>query len=263
MIYVKMLYCVFYDLTHSLSSPYVCFFSSVCQSILKVLVSPNSWDAFRRVGGFTGLLSLVMDMEGALSDPPQTEVWRSLGQEQVLNLLFLTLHILALAVHLHTVNAYQFQIGGFYERLAEALLQLGCFQTGSPEQWKWDENTGPQTAGDKHTPGRSFHKFVELAEVPSSSTAQFQPSLSITLRICIRLISYLDHFATGTYSAVELNLGLGGEDKCDDYKDTQKRTACSPHGCLTSSPQCMEDTQGRSRNVASSISTVCPESQYR
>ncbi|XP_076019917.1 WD repeat- and FYVE domain-containing protein 4 isoform X2 [Genypterus blacodes] len=230
------------------------------QSILKVLESPNSWDAFRRVGGFTGLLSLLMDMEGALSDPPQREVWRTLGQKRVLNLLFLMLHSLASAVHLHTVNAHHFQIGGFYERLAEALLQLGCFQTGSTEPWKLDEYSGTGTAGDEHSSGRSFEEFVELAEVPSSSTTHVHPGLSKTLSICIRLISYLDNFATGTYSAGELNLGPGGEDKCDDGDNTQKTTACSPHGCLSSSPQ---DIHGRSRNVTSSISTVCSQSQYR
>uniref|UniRef100_A0A4W6C760 WDFY family member 4 n=1 Tax=Lates calcarifer TaxID=8187 RepID=A0A4W6C760_LATCA len=163
------------------------------QSVLKVLESPNSWDAFRRAGGFSGLLSLVIDMEGALSDPPQGEVWKCLGHQQLLDLLLLALHIMALAVHLHTVNAHHFETGGFYEKLAEALLQLGCFHTESPENVMWDGEVGscPRTA----------------------------PNLPVTLRTCIRLLSYLDQFATGTYTPQELNLGQEPEDGCDVDKE--------------------------------------------
>uniref|UniRef100_UPI003AAAFB81 WD repeat- and FYVE domain-containing protein 4 n=1 Tax=Centroberyx gerrardi TaxID=166262 RepID=UPI003AAAFB81 len=249
--------------------------TDLLQSVLKVLESPNSWDAFRRAGGFTGLLSLVVDMEGALSDPPQGAVWGSLGQQVVLDLLLLTLHILSLAVHLHPVNAHHFQNGGFYERLAEALLQLGCFQTEGSEPGNWDGNECycPKTAEDSQSHGRSFHQFVELAEAPvvppsPSTTPQSEPSLPLTLRTCIRLLSYLDQFATGTYSALDLN--LGAEDEHDREKETLN-VAAGPEGVYSGSPrvhvasdsQSMEDTQGRSRNTAFSISTVCSESQIR
>lgn len=241
---------------------------SVFQSVLKVLESPNTWDAFRRAGGFTGLLSLVIDMEGALSDPPQGEVWRSLGHQPLLDLLLHTLHILALAVHLHTVNAHHFETGGFYERLAEALLQLGCFHT---EKVKFDEEEGSclKTAEDDQSPGKSFHQFVVLAEAPealSSSSTTPQPSLPVTLRTCLRLLSYLDQFATGTYSPLELHLGQEPEDGC--HGDKEKLNGQAVHeGVYSRSPPVhlgsVEDTQGRSRNTAPSISTVCTESQYR
>lgn len=241
--------------------------------MLKVLESPNSWDAFRRAGGFTGLLSLAIDMEGALSDPPRGEVWKTLGHQPLLDLLLLTLHILALAVHLHTVNAHHFETGGFYERLAEALLQLGCFHTEGPEKEKFDgeEASRPKTAEDNQAPGKSFHQFVELAEAPEApsfaSTTQ-QPNLPVSLRTCIRLLSYLDQFATGTYSPQELNLGLEPEDGCDRDKlngptGQEEVYSRSPPVHLGSDPQSVEDTQGRSRNTAPSISTVCTESRYR
>ncbi|KAM4607468.1 WD repeat- and FYVE domain-containing protein 4 [Polymixia lowei] len=247
------------------------------QSILKVLESPNSWDAFRRAGGFTGLLSLVVDMEGALSDPPRAAVWATLGHQGVLDLLLLTLHILALAVHLHPVNAHQFQTGGFYEKLAEALLQLGCFQTQGPELENWDEAEGRRanTAEDKASHGRSFHQFVEVAEAPAvtsspSSTSHSGPMLPLTLQTCVRLLSYLDQFATGTYSPMELNFGLGSEDEKDGEKETLNGTsgpegvhAGSPSVHLASDPQSPEETPGRSKNTALSTSSVCPESHYR
>ncbi|XP_068423686.1 WD repeat- and FYVE domain-containing protein 4 isoform X1 [Clinocottus analis] len=243
------------------------------QSVRKVLESPNSWDAFRRAGGFTGLLSLVIDMEGALSDPPKGEVWMSLGHQPLLDLLLLTLHILALAVHLHTVNAHHFETGGFYERLAEALLQLGCFYAEGPEKETFHEVEGSclKTAEDNQSPGKSFHQFVEIAEAPEtpSSPSTMPPNLPVTLRTCIRLLSYLDQFATGTYSPLELNSELEQGDGC--VRDKEKGNGPAGHeGVYSGSPpvhsgsglQSPEDTHGRSRNTAPSISSVCTESQY-
>ncbi|XP_060895664.1 WD repeat- and FYVE domain-containing protein 4 isoform X1 [Labrus mixtus] len=237
------------------------------QSVLKVLENPNSWDAFRRAGGFTGLLSLVIDMEGALSHPPQGEVWQSLGHQPLLDLLLLTLHILASAVHLHIVNSHHFETGGFFERLAEALLQLGCFHTDSPEKETFD---GEEKATEgNQSPVKNFYQFVELSEAPeapSSPSTTPQPSLPLTLRTCVRLLSYLDQFATGTYSPRELYLGLQTEDGCDGDKDTLNSPA-GREGVHSGSPPVhlgsKEDTPGRSRSTAPSISTVCTESQYR
>uniref|UniRef100_A0A8B9LHN3 WDFY family member 4 n=1 Tax=Astyanax mexicanus TaxID=7994 RepID=A0A8B9LHN3_ASTMX len=98
----------------------------VLQSILKVLDNPNSWNAFRTAGGFNGLLSIVVDMEGALLEQP-LGVWASVSHSSLMELLLLTLHVVALVVHLHPVNAHFFHTTGHYEKLAEALLQLGCF----------------------------------------------------------------------------------------------------------------------------------------
>ncbi|XP_040905708.1 WD repeat- and FYVE domain-containing protein 4 isoform X2 [Toxotes jaculatrix] len=239
------------------------------QSVLKVLESPNSWDAFRRAGGFTGLLSLVIDMEGALSDPPQGEVWKSLGHQPLLDLLLLTLHIMALAVHLHPVNAHHFETGGYYERLAEALLQLGCFHTERPK-WEGEEGSCPQTAVDNQYPGKSFHQFVESAESAEAPSTTPLPNLPVTLRTCIRLLSYLDQFATGTYSPQELNLGLEPEDGCDADKEKLNGPAGhegaysgSPPDLFGSGPPSVAETQGRSRSTTPSVSTVCTQSQYR
>ncbi|XP_008289614.1 WD repeat- and FYVE domain-containing protein 4 isoform X2 [Stegastes partitus] len=242
------------------------------QSVLRVLESPNSWDAFRRAGGFTGLLSLVIDMEGALSDPPQGEVWKSLGHQPLLDLLLLTLHILALAVHLHTVNAHHFETGGFYERLAEAFLQLGCFHIEGPERARQevDKYSCPKIAERNHSPqppGKSFHQFVKLAEAPvapNSPSTTPQPDLPVTLRTCIRLLSYLDQFATGTYSPQESNLEKEPQDKCDGDKEKLNGPAWyeeSPNVRSGSDPQSMEDKQS-SRSTTSSSPSACTESQY-
>uniref|UniRef100_A0A3Q1F0J1 Alfy-like armadillo-like repeat domain-containing protein n=1 Tax=Acanthochromis polyacanthus TaxID=80966 RepID=A0A3Q1F0J1_9TELE len=221
------------------------------QSVLRVLESPNSWDAFRRAGGFTGLLSLVIDMEGALSDPPRGEVWKSVGHQPLLDLLLLTLHILALAVHLHTVNAHHFETGGFYERLADALLQLGCFHTESLEKERWDGEKcscpkAAESSQPPQSPGKSFHEFVELAEAPKSPSNTAQLHLPVTLRTCISLLSYLDQFATGTYAPQELNLELETEDEHDGDKEKLNGPTSdqgSPNVHSGSGPQSMEDKQ--------------------
>uniref|UniRef100_A0A3Q3BBW3 Alfy-like armadillo-like repeat domain-containing protein n=1 Tax=Kryptolebias marmoratus TaxID=37003 RepID=A0A3Q3BBW3_KRYMA len=205
----------------------LCLKRDLLQSVLRVLESPNSWEAFRKAGGFTGLLSLVVDMEGALSEPPTREVWKTLGHQQLLELLLLALHILALAVHLHDVNAHHFQAGGFYERLADALLQLGCFHTEALESEKWDEGkcSCPRTAEDNQASRKSFFQFVELAEATCCSTSP-QPNLPVTLRTCIRLLSYLDHFASGTYSP----RGLQPRQEPDNEYDEDKEKLHEPTG---------------------------------
>uniref|UniRef100_H2LYT8 Alfy-like armadillo-like repeat domain-containing protein n=1 Tax=Oryzias latipes TaxID=8090 RepID=H2LYT8_ORYLA len=195
------------------------------QSLQRVLENPNSWDAFRKAGGFTGLLSLVTDMEGALSDPPKGDVWRMLGHQQILELLLLTLHILALTVHLHTVNAHHFETGGFYDKLAEALLQLGCFHTDCPETENWDEQrcSFPKTAAEKQTPGRSFFEFVELADASvTNPSITPQPHLPVTLKACVRLLFYLEQFAIGTFFPQEFKFGQESCDGWDEETESQQ-----------------------------------------
>lgn len=234
-------------------------YCDVLQSVLNVLETPNSLDAFRRAGGFAGLLSLVVDMEGALSDPPQGDVWTSLGYQQLLDLLLLCLHILNLAVHHHTVNDHHFETGGFYEKLGEALLQLGCFhnenpQKDTPQEWA----THFKTSEDNRAPLKSFHQFVELSVNPgasSSSCSTSQLKLPPNLQTCIRLLSYLVQFATGTYSPLEL---LEVDAACNE--GLYSRSA-SVH--LRSGPQSVEDINKRCRDASPSISAISTEGQDR
>ncbi|XP_077351149.1 WD repeat- and FYVE domain-containing protein 4 isoform X2 [Festucalex cinctus] len=238
------------------------------QSMWKVLESPNSLDAFRRAGGFTGMLSLVLDMEGGLADPPRGEVWRSIGHQPLLDLLLLALRILASAVHLNRVNAHFFQTGGFYEKLAEALLELGCFHSDR-SRWVADEGCFIKTAEDHRPPGRSFYQFVELAEEAPSCHSSSSVKLPVTLRTCIRLLSYLDHFATGLYSPLDLNFALELGNACEGDRNKLNGTlayegmhSMSPAVHIGPVQQSVEDLQGTCRTTGSSISTVL-QSQSR
>lgn len=205
-------------------------------------------------------------MEGALADPPQEEVWRTLGYQPLLDLLLLTLHILALAVHLNVVNSYHFETAGLYEKLTEALLHLGCFHAKGQEKEKWcrEEDSCPNTAQDNQSPGKTFYQFVELAEAlkaPHLASTLPLPNLPVTLQTCVRLLSYLDQFSTGTYTPQDINWGLELGAKCEEDKDDINEAPCSRSATL--GLQFGEEMCGRSRSTAASISTVCTESEYR
>ncbi|KAL7877774.1 hypothetical protein SRHO_G00044170 [Serrasalmus rhombeus] len=202
------------------------------QSILKVLDNPNSWNAFRTAGGFNGLLSMVVDMEGALLEQP-LGVWASLSHGSLMELLLLALHTITLAVHLHTVNAHFFHITGHYEKLAEALLQLGCFCSGVPMEA--DMATYTQSYP------KTFQQFVEATESP-------RPLLPLPLQDCVRLLSFLEQFATGVTEAVDLCTGL---QEATEVEESQ----LSPPGPRAGD----EDFQSRIRNTALTISSGSTE----
>lgn len=159
------------------------------QSIMKVLENPNSWNAFRTAGGFTGLLSIVVDMEGSLLETPAGP-WASLSRQSLVELLLFTLHTIAFAVHIHPVNAHFFHTVGVCEKLGEALLHLGCFQKGDPVESDRDSSAY-----------RTFQQFVEAVEKPG-------PQLPAPLGDCVKLLGFLEQFATGVSLAADPCTGL-------------------------------------------------------
>lgn len=167
------------------------------QSIMKVLENPNSWNAFRTAGGFNGLLSIVVDMEGSLLEAP-AGMWASLSRQSLVELLLLTLHTIALAVHVHPVNGHFFYTTGVCEKLGEALLQLGCFQRGVPVETDKDSSDC-----------RSFQLFVDAVERP-------EPQLPPPLGDCVKLLGFLEQFATGVSLAADPCVGLQeNNDACE------------------------------------------------
>ncbi|XP_076831011.1 WD repeat- and FYVE domain-containing protein 4 isoform X2 [Brachyhypopomus gauderio] len=198
------------------------------QSILRVLDNPTSLNAFRTACGFNALLSMVVDMEGALLEQP-AGVWASVACRDLMDLLLLALHTVALAVHLNPINAHFFHAEGQYERLADALLRLGCFRGG------------PLAEDDAAADHRSFQQFVEVAE---------GPGLPAPLQNCVRLLSFLERFATGVCTAADPYPGL--------QEVGQRRETVSSHSSGEELVQ--EDFQGRVRNEALSLSSVSTES---
>ncbi|XP_042625050.1 WD repeat- and FYVE domain-containing protein 4-like isoform X1 [Cyprinus carpio] len=171
------------------------------QSIMKVLENPNSWNAFRTSGGFTGLLSIVVDMEGSLLEAP-TGPWASLSRQSLVELLLLTLHTLALVVHMHPVNGHFFHTTGVCEKLGDALMQLGCFQRGVPVE-----------TDNESSNCRTFKEFVEAAKRP-------EPQLPPPLGDCVKLLGFLVQFATGVNLVADPCAGLHDNNDADENQRT-------------------------------------------
>ncbi|KAI1894299.1 hypothetical protein AGOR_G00114390 [Albula goreensis] len=211
------------------------------QSVLKVLESPNSWNAFRTAGGFNGLLSLLVDMEGALREPP-AGVWASLCPNRVRNLILLCFHTIALAVHLHPVNAHFFHTTGHFQKMADALLQLGCFHEGEPEAPVVTDGRGADGEGSDRW--RTFYLLADAAENPGVR-------MPMPLRNCLRLLCFLDQFAMGTL--VTMDFPARREETSELPESMEEHTHPAPE----------EDFQGRIRSAANSISSVAGDYRNR
>ncbi|KAG2462959.1 WDFY4 protein, partial [Polypterus senegalus] len=183
------------------------------QSLLLVLETPKGWCAFRTAGGFNGLLSLIMDMEGALSVHP-SGLWATVDPEKTLHLILLTFQTIATAIHLDLANNYYFKVTDQYEKMAEALRLLGCFSQN--ENWS-SNNSLPS--------GRTFFQFVGIAANRKGSVDQ----MPLCLQHCVKLLYCLDKISRGIYqnvteiSEISEETVNGLDVRLDDY-DSQHNT---------------------------------------
>uniref|UniRef100_H0WV48 WDFY family member 4 n=1 Tax=Otolemur garnettii TaxID=30611 RepID=H0WV48_OTOGA len=152
------------------------------KSLLRILETAKGRAAFRVSSGFTGLLSLLSDLEGSLHEPP-LQAWGAISPSQTLELLLHTLGAVSAALHLDPVNSDFFRRNGLFEKLAEDLCLLGCF--GVPE-----EEQAPLGAGTD-TKTRPFADLLSAAFSPSTV---FPPRM----RSCLQILGFLDSMARGT-----------------------------------------------------------------
>lgn len=148
-----------------------------------------------------------------------------------MELLLLTLYTIAMAVHLHPVNAHYFHITNLYERLAEALLQIGCFLGGAPVDL------------DTSKDGRTFQEFLKLTECSGSP-------LPAPLQDCIRILDFLEQFGTGITMAVDL---------CAELKESTEIEENQQE--VTSHKRGEDDFHGQIRKAALTISSGTVESR--
>ncbi|XP_066548903.1 WD repeat- and FYVE domain-containing protein 4 [Amia ocellicauda] len=211
------------------------------QSVLKVLETPKGWNAFRTAGGFNGLLSIIVDMEGALNNK-RCGVWAAVDHNSIMDLILLTLHTIAVAIHLNPVNGHFFKSTGHYEKMAEAIFQLGCFQEADVV----DDSV-------ECTHWRMFHEFVETVQIS-------KVCWPLPLRDCIKLLDCLDQMARGTHVTMDFpDTSVAMADRCDVQlmeQDNRTNTSQSQH-------MGDHDFIGRIRSAASSVSSVANEYENR
>ncbi|XP_037659974.1 WD repeat- and FYVE domain-containing protein 4 [Choloepus didactylus] len=152
------------------------------KSLLRTLETPKSRAAFRVSSGFTGLLSLLSDLEGSLQEPP-LQMSGAVSPSQALDLTFHTLCAVSAALHLDPVNSDFFRRNGLFEKLAEDICLLGCF--GAPKE---------EAASAHPWADRKPRQFAGLLSAAFSSSSPFPARI----RSCLQILSFLDSMARGT-----------------------------------------------------------------
>ncbi|XP_078284484.1 LOW QUALITY PROTEIN: WD repeat- and FYVE domain-containing protein 4 [Rhinoraja longicauda] len=152
------------------------------QSMLNVLGTAKASSAFRTTGGFNALQSVLADMEGALCHPPSGQ-WASVDQNDIWDLMEMTLCTLTVAIHADPVNSYFFRVQGHFDKMTEDFRLFGCF--GS----RGERVCSPLDVS-------ACRKFKEWLDLAYNSTVDVPPSL----RSCVKIFGFLDRMAKDIFS---------------------------------------------------------------
>ncbi|XP_029465484.1 WD repeat- and FYVE domain-containing protein 4 [Rhinatrema bivittatum] len=202
------------------------------KSLLRILRTPKGRSAFRSASGFNGLLSVLSDMEGALSDPP-SNVWATVETNRILELILYTLKGISAALYLDPVNSDFFRKHELFEKMAEDMELLGCFCTLKSRK-----------VAVRIPKGRTFIDFIHLV---SCSVDPF-PSC---LKSCITLFSFLDCMIKGT-----LHLD-------NSLKETEKTKAEVPASVWTRRPDGQEVVCTMAESCVQKPSWKCDTPNYK
>ncbi|KAK2154074.1 hypothetical protein NP493_2226g00007 [Ridgeia piscesae] len=116
-------------LMHTAPSTAVELNTHILKSLLNVLrESHRTRMAFRKVGGFVYVMSVLVSMEGCLADPPKAP-WHQASRKEVVTLLKTVFSTLTVAMRYEPANARLFANEVRYSSLTEAVRLLGCFST--------------------------------------------------------------------------------------------------------------------------------------
>ncbi|KAM8924593.1 LOW QUALITY PROTEIN: WD repeat- and FYVE domain-containing protein 4 [Pelodytes ibericus] len=151
------------------------------ESLQRMLRSPREKSSFRTAAGFDVLLSLLADMEGSLCEP-SVGCWSDVQPTHILELIRCTMSVMSAALCQDIANQYFVQTQGVFRRLAEDLMQLGCFGPSQAERAPSLESpTRPRT-------------LCELLNLTLCTKSPYPKSL----RNCLIILSLLLGMATGS-----------------------------------------------------------------
>ncbi|MGH0153416.1 UNVERIFIED_CONTAM: hypothetical protein FKN15_025858 [Acipenser sinensis] len=210
-------------------------------SLLKVLETPKGCCAFRTAGGFNGLLSVIVDMEGALCDQPAGE-WATVDLDSKMDLILLTLHTITVAIHLDPVNSHFFQTTGHYEKMAEAIGLLGCFN--EEELLKSDIDL---------THCRTFAEYVDIVK-------NSKEQIPLSLRHCLEIVTCLEQVARGALNIDYSKNVEQAPDSCEPQADGKNIHPETEEGLFSQGDQCSSRII---RSAACRTSTISSEFESR
>ncbi|XP_063290741.1 WD repeat- and FYVE domain-containing protein 4 [Pelobates fuscus] len=153
------------------------------QSLQRVLRSPREKSSFRNAAGFDVLLSSLSDMERSLCDPP-VGCWSNVQPMNIIRLIHSTLSAMSAALFQDITNQKFVQKHGIFQRLAEDLMQLGCFETQISEYIVFPD------ISSRH---RTLYELLNL-------TLTNQEACPESLKSCFLILSFLLSMARGTLS---------------------------------------------------------------
>ena len=119
---------------------------------------------FRRVAGFVYTVSILVQLEGALSDQPK-EPWNTVKTTDILVLVRLIFSTLTIVMRYEPANARHFAVEVKYSNLSKAVRQLGCFRTDDKISIN---ETVIQHVADQHNCDFFSALFHSVPELPQS-----------------------------------------------------------------------------------------------
>ncbi|CAI9723395.1 repeat and FYVE domain-containing 3-like isoform X2 [Octopus vulgaris] len=186
----------------------------ILKSLLNVLrESHRTRTVFRKVGGFVYVMSVLVSMEGCLSEPPKSP-WHTVDREEILTMLKTVFSTLTVAMRYEPANAKFFSTEVRYDSLTEAARLLGCF-SNTIDILPDSEETNQEEIQSIPESIAIFEDFFN--DVKDSKTKHLLP---LTLQSACLMIRFfydmaLDSFdrppAAGSYSTLKRNISFRTE----------------------------------------------------
>lgn len=152
---------------------------------------------FRKVGGFVYVTSVLVSLDGKLTDDYQTSETKDINEKNLLQLLQIVCHTLVTAMRFEPANAKYFHQEICSASLCDTLRLLGCFGTRSEI-----ENTTNSTVLDDRK--REYFQSVFIGNILEPIRNETIPISLIYACIVYRLLYdiALDNFENGNLSGV-------------------------------------------------------------
>ncbi|XP_033108223.1 WD repeat and FYVE domain-containing protein 3-like isoform X3 [Anneissia japonica] len=155
--------------------------ADILQSILYVLrESHKARLAFRKVGGFVYVMSVLVAMESCLADNPSSP-WSSVSVEQIFQLLHVVFQTISAAMRHEPANAKFFVTEIRFDSLKDAIRLLGCFSKGQ-EVMSSLHQSNSTSSHDEVSNLSTFYNLFDISDSSKGKVARSLQSVCLLLR---------------------------------------------------------------------------------